>query len=45
MLVNFYKTTERNIPEHCHLHTHCHENLKSHFVNLYGMVKLICIFF
>jgi hypothetical protein len=30
--VNFYETTQRNIPEGCHLHTHCHENLKSHFI-------------
>jgi hypothetical protein len=28
-LVNFYQTTQRNNPEDNHLHTHCHENLKS----------------
>jgi hypothetical protein len=26
----FYETTRRNIPEVCHLHTRCRENLKSH---------------
>jgi hypothetical protein len=30
-LVNFYQTTERNIPEDSHLHTSHHENLKFHF--------------
>jgi hypothetical protein len=29
-LVYFYETTHPHIPEGCHLHTHCHENLKSH---------------
>jgi hypothetical protein len=28
--VNFYHTTQRNNPEGVHLHTHHHENLKSH---------------
>jgi hypothetical protein len=28
--VNFYQTTQRNIPENSHLHTHRRENLKSH---------------
>jgi hypothetical protein len=28
--VNFYQTTWRNIAEDSHLHTHCHDNLKSH---------------
>jgi hypothetical protein len=28
--VNFYHTTGSNNPEDSHLHTHCHENLKSH---------------
>jgi hypothetical protein len=27
--VNFYETTQRNIPEDSHLHTRCRENLKS----------------
>jgi hypothetical protein len=27
--VSFYKTTLRNNPEDSHLHTSCHENLKS----------------
>jgi hypothetical protein len=30
MLVNFYWTTRRYNPEDNHLHTHRHENLKSH---------------
>jgi hypothetical protein len=29
MSVNFYRTTQHNNPEDSHLHTHCHENLKS----------------
>jgi hypothetical protein len=29
-LVNFYHTTERNIPAVSHLYTRCRENLKSH---------------
>jgi hypothetical protein len=28
--VNFYKTTQRKIPEDSHLHTRRHENLRSH---------------
>jgi hypothetical protein len=28
--INFYQTTWHNFPEDSHLHTHCHENLKSH---------------
>jgi hypothetical protein len=28
--INFYQTTWCNNPEDSHLHTHCHENLKSH---------------
>jgi hypothetical protein len=28
--VNFYQTTQRNIPEDSHLHTRSRENLKSH---------------
>jgi hypothetical protein len=28
--VNFYQITQRNNPEDSHLHTHRHENLKSH---------------
>jgi uncharacterized paraquat-inducible protein A len=27
---NFYETSQRNIPEDCHLHTHHHENLNSY---------------
>jgi hypothetical protein len=27
--INFYQTTQCNIPEGSHLHTNCHENLKS----------------
>jgi hypothetical protein len=34
MFINFYKTTERNISEDDHLHTCCHEKLKSHLVDL-----------
>jgi hypothetical protein len=30
MLVNFYETTRRNIPEDSHLHSRRRENLKSH---------------
>jgi hypothetical protein len=29
-LVNFYQTTWRYNPEYSHVHTHCHENLKSY---------------
>jgi glycyl-tRNA synthetase alpha subunit len=32
--VNFYQTTRGNIPEDSHLHTHRHQNLKSHQVRL-----------
>jgi hypothetical protein len=28
--VNYYQTTRCNDPEDSHLHTHCHENVKSH---------------
>jgi hypothetical protein len=28
-LVNFHQPAQRNIPEDSHLHTHCHEDLKS----------------
>jgi hypothetical protein len=31
--VNFYQTTWHNSPGDIHLHTHHHENLKSHKVN------------
>jgi hypothetical protein len=31
-LVNFHQTTRCYNPEDCHLHAHCHENLKS-FLN------------
>jgi hypothetical protein len=30
MPVKFYQTTWRNNPEDSHLHTRCHENLRSH---------------
>jgi hypothetical protein len=30
--VNFHQTTRRNIPEHTHLHSHRHENLKSYLM-------------
>jgi hypothetical protein len=30
MSVNFYQTTQCDNPEDSHLHTHHHENLKSH---------------
>jgi hypothetical protein len=29
-MVNFHQTTQHNYPENSHLHTCCHENLKSH---------------
>jgi hypothetical protein len=29
---SLYETTQHNIPEDSHLHTSCHENLKSHEV-------------
>jgi len=29
MSVYFYETTWYNIPEGCHVHIHCHEDLKS----------------
>jgi hypothetical protein len=32
-LVYFNKTTQCYIPESCHLHTCCHENLKSHNIS------------
>jgi hypothetical protein len=38
--VNFYHTTQRNIPEDSHLHTRRRQNLKSHLVNLYGEAAL-----
>jgi hypothetical protein len=31
-LVNFYQTTQRNIPEDSHLQTRCCEDLKSHLL-------------
>jgi hypothetical protein len=31
-LVKFYQTAWRYNPEDGHLCTHCHENLKSHFI-------------
>jgi hypothetical protein len=29
-LVNVYPSERRNVAEENHLHTHCHENLRSH---------------
>jgi hypothetical protein len=34
MSVNFYQTTWHNNPEDSHLHTRCHENLKSHLTHI-----------
>jgi hypothetical protein len=34
-LVNFYKTTRRNIPEDSQLHTRRRENLKSHIFTVF----------
>jgi hypothetical protein len=34
-LVNFYQTTWHYNPEDSHLHTHCHENLKSYLGNVF----------
>jgi hypothetical protein len=34
-LVNLYKTTQCYIREDSHLHTHCHENLKSGDFNVH----------
>jgi hypothetical protein len=31
--VKFYQTTRRCNPEDSHLHTRCHENLKSYLLN------------
>jgi hypothetical protein len=41
MMVNFYQTTRRNIPEDSHLHTSRLENLKSHNFGL--VVILLCL--
>jgi hypothetical protein len=35
MSVNFYQTAQHNNPEDSHLHTHHHENLKSHFIQIH----------
>jgi hypothetical protein len=40
MSVNFYQTTWRYIPEDSHLHTLCHENLKSQDVSSVGSSAL-----
>jgi hypothetical protein len=32
-MVNFYQTTRRYNPEDSHLHTSCHENLKSYIID------------
>jgi hypothetical protein len=31
----YFETTRCYVPEGCHLHTHCHENLKSHVPSRY----------
>jgi hypothetical protein len=41
--VYFYEATRRDIPQVCHLHTRCRENLKSHSVNLHGETTLRCV--
>jgi hypothetical protein len=33
--VNFYETTQRNIPEDSHLHTRRRENLNSHLISFH----------
>jgi hypothetical protein len=40
MSVNFCQTTWCYNPEDSHLRTHCHKNLKSYLVNLYGEATL-----
>jgi hypothetical protein len=40
MSVNFYQTTQRNIPEDGHVHTRRRENLKSHIEKF--LFHLIC---
>jgi hypothetical protein len=52
-LVNLYQTTRRNNPKDSHLHTHCCENLNSHFWGMlseiylqllhFVLFKLLCI--
>jgi hypothetical protein len=39
-LVNFYQTTRHYNPEDSHLHTHHHENLKSHTVKLFSLLMV-----
>jgi hypothetical protein len=40
--VNLYGTTRRNIPEGCHLHSRCRENLKSHISRtIYKITKIV----
>jgi hypothetical protein len=39
-LVSFQETTYCNAPEGCHVHTHCHENLKPHIL-LSGLTPYI----
>jgi hypothetical protein len=41
MSVNFYQTTRHNNPEDSHLHTQCHENLKSHLVQFCLQVAVV----
>jgi hypothetical protein len=41
MLVDFYQTTRRYNPEHSHLRTHRHENLKSYFQLFFASLSLL----
>jgi hypothetical protein len=39
-LVKFYQSTWHYNPEDSHLHTHCHENLKSHHIYHFGNLSI-----
>jgi hypothetical protein len=41
--VNFYETTRRNILEDSHLHTHRHENLKSHIAEVIESINVTTV--
>jgi hypothetical protein len=43
-LVEVNQTTWHNTPEGSHLHTRCHENLKSHLHILYWYILLVWSF-
>jgi hypothetical protein len=43
-LVSFYQTTWCNVLEDSHLHTHCHENLKSHLITQKTTTWTYCIY-